>query len=619
MPNLDDIVQKVAIDGTGEIGSSFEEMASVGEAAFKRISEAAEGTAGGLSLFSTGALAVVAALAALTVAAVKFVDAQAETIVKLDDLGRAFGTTASGMLAIEGAFKQAGVASQQIERGLNRLINQSSESAAAFERDSRTATIAEEGAAERIVAAQIHIEEAKNNAANSGTEWALKLQSDSQAIQGAFVKLQFAASDMASTINNDLLSVESASNGVERAQLNLEKARNPGGDFKQREADLKIKEAEQAVASAQQRESDAVLKQTKDLAQPSPVAKAQTELDQANFKFTKDLEGAFLAPQKAANQLAEAFTGLKTAVEHQRDQANTDVNKISRALSGQGSGAALDEASRGKLTEAIAGLAKQNFPAAAEKSLPDAILQELHKIATSGQLSDARLQELISRLGFGVRGGGAAEAVQAFKQSDFAQIQKDAEKENAVPKDVVEGAHAQIVALGRNSEALEKLTIALGGKALAGGGPQEATSGLGSFFGFLTQLLGQVGATGPVGHAEGGPVKGPGSGTSDSIPGWLSHGEFVQRAAAVSHYGEAFMHSINNMTFPAFAAGGPVGPSAIRFASGGSVSKTGSVVNLHIGGEQFELNAPDHTASKLQRFAIGQRTSATGKKPSWVS
>ena len=53
--------------------------------------------------------------------------------------------------------------------------------------------------------------------------------------------------------------------------------------------------------------------------------------------------------------------------------------------------------------------------------------------------------------------------------------------------------------------------------------------------------------------ASGGYVTGPGTSTSDSIPAMLSNSEYVMNAAAVSHYGVGFMHSLNAMKL---AAGG---------------------------------------------------------------
>lgn len=61
------------------------------------------------------------------------------------------------------------------------------------------------------------------------------------------------------------------------------------------------------------------------------------------------------------------------------------------------------------------------------------------------------------------------------------------------------------------------------------------------------------------GFAEGGPV--PGKGTGDTVPGWLTPGEFVVRRAAVAHYGVSFLKGINSMmarAIPRFKEGGVV-------------------------------------------------------------
>ena len=118
-----------------------------------------------------------------------------------------------------------------------------------------------------------------------------------------------------------------------------------------------------------------------------------------------------------------------------------------------------------------------------------------------------------------------------------------------------------------------------------------------------------------------GSVRGPGTGTSDSIMARLSNGEFVMKDAAVRTYGEGFMHAINNMTLPPmkYESGGMVPYSSLpRFAEGG-MERPGSILNLHVGGEVFSgLKAPAAVADQLRKFAIGQQTSSTGRKPSWA-
>lgn len=62
-------------------------------------------------------------------------------------------------------------------------------------------------------------------------------------------------------------------------------------------------------------------------------------------------------------------------------------------------------------------------------------------------------------------------------------------------------------------------------------------------------------------YAEGGPVVGPGTGTSDDVfAPWLSNGEFVIKAASVQKYGEKFLQRLNDgaIEMPRMAKGGKV-------------------------------------------------------------
>lgn len=85
------------------------------------------------------------------------------------------------------------------------------------------------------------------------------------------------------------------------------------------------------------------------------------------------------------------------------------------------------------------------------------------------------------------------------------------------------------------------------------------------------------------GLATGGYVAGPGSSTSDSIPAWLSSGEYVVKASSVSAYGKPLFDALNAQRL---AGGGMVGPAAgaSRLVDAGvtigSVSVTVSGTNL---------------------------------------
>jgi hypothetical protein len=116
------------------------------------------------------------------------------------------------------------------------------------------------------------------------------------------------------------------------------------------------------------------------------------------------------------------------------------------------------------------------------------------------------------------------------------------------------------------------------------------------------------------GFAAGGFVSGPGSGTSDSIPAWLSNGEFVTRAAAVRRPGILpLLRAIN---------GGVQIPSIMgrrRFADGGLVGSVpsggaggGHTVNLTFDGQTFgPLKASGDVIDQLERANIKRRLSST--------
>jgi tape measure domain-containing protein len=84
-------------------------------------------------------------------------------------------------------------------------------------------------------------------------------------------------------------------------------------------------------------------------------------------------------------------------------------------------------------------------------------------------------------------------------------------------------------------------------------------------------------------NAAGGHIRGPGSGTSDSILSWLSNGEYVMRAAVVRHYGTDFMDRLNRMVLPKFASGG-----AVRVPGASPPASSGAPIIFNLNGSQYE-------------------------------
>lgn len=102
--------------------------------------------------------------------------------------------------------------------------------------------------------------------------------------------------------------------------------------------------------------------------------------------------------------------------------------------------------------------------------------------------------------------------------------------------------------------------------------PRSATGGL---------VRGYASGGSVMAYPFGGSVFGPGTGTSDSIPTWLSNGEYVIRAKSVAKYGLAFMNTLNQGTLGMgrMASGGLAGSEVANgLASGmqGGTSKVNS-------------------------------------------
>lgn len=127
--------------------------------------------------------------------------------------------------------------------------------------------------------------------------------------------------------------------------------------------------------------------------------------------------------------------------------------------------------------------------------------------------------------------------------------------------------------------------------ATAGANSAPAATGMTTIFSLLAALIGGIG--GMAGHATGGLITGPGTGTSDSIPAWLSNGEYVINAKAANanlpllemiNGGKKVTPSLGGVL--KFSRGGMVGPSTVHsFPTGGAAQvmrQGGSNVNVSI-------------------------------------
>ena len=139
------------------------------------------------------------------------------------------------------------------------------------------------------------------------------------------------------------------------------------------------------------------------------------------------------------------------------------------------------------------------------------------------------------------------------------------------------------------------------------------------------------GSGGSTSKATGGYVSGAGTGTSDSIPAWLSNGEFVIKARSVRKWGLGILSALNAGRFPdqlrqGFADGGLVSQMASAFNTGSTIkalSEKGGgsrlqPVTLAIGGREFAgFMAPPNVLAEIGKTAVISRLASPGRRPKW--
>ena len=110
----------------------------------------------------------------------------------------------------------------------------------------------------------------------------------------------------------------------------------------------------------------------------------------------------------------------------------------------------------------------------------------------------------------------------------------------------------------------------------------------------------------PQKFATGGMIRGPGTGTSDSIPALVSNGEYVIRAAAVRKLGKNALDLLNmGIAIPRFADGGLVG--AVSSMQPAGPQNLGSL-DISLGGETFQVftNAPQADQLRMAAKKFGR-------------
>lgn len=106
---------------------------------------------------------------------------------------------------------------------------------------------------------------------------------------------------------------------------------------------------------------------------------------------------------------------------------------------------------------------------------------------------------------------------------------------------------------------------------------------------------------------DGGPIYGPGTPTSDSIPAMLSNGEFVFSAKAARNIGMGNLANLHKSARRGYATGGPVGRGS---AGGGGMGMGAGVVHLSPADRQLLIDIRDRSGIVLDTAPIGNSVMA---------
>lgn len=283
-----------------------------------------------------------------------------------------------------------------------------------------------------------------------------------------------------------------------------------------------------------------------------------------------------MAAEKSAQSELEKIRADRLSIEQRYDQAIADLRAGSSGQASYGAAQALKVGAQAALDRGdIAGA----------KSQAQAALQMLQDLAAAGEntygfegfIKGLRQIELAAN---DVEQTNAAAKIQAIKDQ-ITSLNNDAAKLQGLkisfdlPPAEIERIKAE---LQRLSETPILIPVQLA--------PTDEMAAAG--------LQGGAEVNFP-GYDTGGHVRGPGTGTSDSILARLSDGEYVIRAAAVRKWGVNALDRLNGLQLPKFADGGLV--SAASQAGSPSLG----TINLMLDGQNYTMQAGEQDFASLVR------------------
>jgi hypothetical protein len=332
MAELDPLIARVLLEGDDEFLASLKKVGESAAESFEKLAASIEKVGVTFANAASGLGLVEAAIAGVTAATVLFVEQQTELSQRTVLLAEAFGTTAGQLQELEAVFASSGVKVQQFERFANRLTitiarewPQIAESVKTYANEHDAATL-------RVTNATLGIRDAQNALSDNSAERFAQMAKDSNALEAAYIKLQFAAQHAASEQLAALQSVRSAQLGVTAAEQHLAEleGRPPSAAEKQ---NLALAQAQGQVDAARRAEADARIAQQEKAAEAALKVRQQEQAyADLSRKAAKDARDDAEQREKDENRLKSAIIARGEAEEKVNKLALTSVVSIRSAL-----------------------------------------------------------------------------------------------------------------------------------------------------------------------------------------------------------------------------------------------------------------------------------------------
>jgi hypothetical protein len=281
---MDDVIQKILLEGDGEIVRALHTIGEEGSRVFEALERASAGGAGSMEALGTAVGGILTIMSTATAALIGFVEAQDSATQTAGFLAQAFGTTTAQLEGLEAGFAAAGVSAQTFERFAQRLTNTIAQQWPQITAAVRTSTTQQSEAHNAVIGSLQRVADAEH-------------------------ALQMEASETGAKLTSAYLSSASASLSLETAQEKLNTLMGNPPTAAQKQA-LALSEAQLAVK------------------------KAHNALYEASLASEKAEQEAVEAHAKAELALSEAHDRAEGAAEKEYQQSLTNLPKIAGALKG---------------------------------------------------------------------------------------------------------------------------------------------------------------------------------------------------------------------------------------------------------------------------------------------